>query len=125
MKPDLEKQFQQAKEHLIIVEGKKDLASLKQLGFKHIFVIHETSHSIYEKIEEIEQKAGKRKICILTDFDKRGKKLYLLLKSELSKRKVRLDNTFRGVLLKQNISHIEGLASFMRHEKNEKIKKNR
>jgi hypothetical protein len=39
-----------------------------------------------------------------------------LLKAELSKRKVKLDNTFRGTLLKLNISHVEGLASFLKNE---------
>ena len=112
--PNLSKELEQAKEMLIIVEGKKDFLALNELGFKNIFIINESGKSIYEKIEEIEEKAGKSKICILTDFDKKGKQLYLLLKAELSQRKVRLDNTFRGLLLKENISHIEGLASFMK-----------
>jgi 5S rRNA maturation endonuclease (ribonuclease M5) len=94
---------------------------LLDLGFKNIFVINETGKSLYEKIEEIEELAGKRKICILTDFDKKGKKLYLKLKSELSTRKLRLNNSFRGILLKLNISHIEGLSSFIKSQK-EKFK---
>ena len=103
----------------MIVEGKKDKVALSSLGFKKIFVIHESGKSIYEKIEEIESLADKDKICILTDFDKKGKKLYLLLKSELSKRKVKLDNTFRGVLLKMRISHIEGLIHYLEYGKEE------
>lgn len=108
-----QKQLDKSKKYLIIVEGKKDLLALKELGFENIFVLNETGKSLYEKIEEIEVRAGKNKICILTDFDKKGKKLYLLLKSELCKRKVKLDNSFRGMLLKLNISHIEGLARFI------------
>ena len=103
------KELEKAKDMLVIVEGKKDKAALETLGFKNIFIINEAGKSLYEKIEEIEEQAGKKKICILTDFDKKGKKLYLLLKSELSKRKVKLDNSFREILLKENISHIEGL----------------
>lgn len=118
MKPYIEKELEKVKEYLIIVEGKKDKEALQELGFRNIFVIHETGKSIYEKIEQIEQKAGKKKICILTDFDKGGKKLYLLLKSEFSKRKVHLDNSLRGILLKQKISHIEGLSSFLKNENN-------
>ena len=101
MKTNILKEFDKAKELFIVVEGKNDLLALKKLGFKNIFVIHETGKSLYEKIEQIEEEAGKRKICILTDFDKKGKKLYLLLKSELAKRKVHLDNSLRGVLLKR------------------------
>ncbi len=112
--PQLSKELEEAKELFIIVEGKKDYLSLSELGFKNIFIINESGKSIYEKIEQVEQLAGKRKICILTDFDKKGKQLYLLLKAELSKRKVKLDNKLRGILLKSNISHIEGLSSFMK-----------
>ena len=103
------KEIERAKEYLIIVEGKKDRQALLALGFKNIFVLNETGKSLYEKVEEIERLAGKKKICILTDFDKKGKKLYLLLKKELSTRKVRLDNSLRGIFLKNKISHIEGL----------------
>ena len=112
-KSELNQEIEKAKEFFIIVEGKKDKEALEQLGFKNVFIINETGKSIYEKIEEIEEKADKNKICILTDFDKKGKKLYLLLKSELCKRKVKLDNRLRGILLKLNIGHIEGLASFL------------
>ncbi len=118
---NFEKIFNNAREMLIVVEGKKDKLALQKLGFDIIFVINETGKSLYEKIEEIETLAEGKKICILTDFDKKGKKLYLLLKSELGKRKVRLDNTLRGALLKLKISHIEGLASFI-NEKGERIK---
>ena len=120
MKIDLEKEFNKAKHLFLIVEGKNDKKSLLELSFKDIFVINESGKSIYEKIEEVEEQAGKRKICILTDFDKKGKKLYLLLKSELSKRKVRLDNSLRGMLLKQKISHIEGLSTFMKNHDKQK-----
>ena len=120
---ETEKEIEEAKSLFIIVEGEKDKKSLLELGFKYIFIINETGKSIYEKIEEIEEIAGKKKICILTDFDKKGKQLYLLLKSELSKRKVKLDNSFRGILLKLNISHIEGLSNFLRNH-NERTRKN-
>jgi len=111
---EFQKELEKAQNLFIVVEGKKDKQALQELGFKSIFILNETGKSIYEKIEQIEALAGNHKICILTDFDKKGKKLYLLLKSELSKRKVTLDNTFRGILLKMKISHIEGLSSFMR-----------
>jgi len=106
-------ELDKVKDHLIIVEGKKDKDSLQKLGLNNIFVLNEHRKSLCEKVEEIEEIAGKRKLCILTDFDKKGKKLYLLLKSELSKRKVRLDNKFRSTLLRLKISHIEGLASYI------------
>lgn len=114
---ELLKQIEKAKEYLIIVEGKKDKHALQQLGFEKIFVINETGKSLYEKIEQIQNLVGRDKVCILTDFDKKGKKLYLLLKSKLSESGARLDNTIRGFLLKQKISHIEGLYHFIENEK--------
>jgi len=116
------KQIEKARQHIIVVEGKKDKSSLQQLGFNKIFVIHETGKSLPEKIEQIQEIAGKNKVCILTDFDKKGRKLYLLLKSKLQELGVKLDNTLRGFLLKQRISHIEGLYRFI-NNKNENSKK--
>jgi len=106
---ELLKELEKAKEYLVIVEGKKDFQALKNLGFNSIFIINETGRSLGEKIEQVEKLAGKTKICILTDFDKKGKKLYLLLKSELSMRNVRLDNSLRGMLLKNRVQHIEDI----------------
>jgi len=118
MNQELLKQIEKAKDYLIIVEGKKDKASLQQFGFQKIFVIHETGKSIPEKIEQIQEMCNKKdKVCILTDFDKKGKKLYLLLKSKLLEIGVKLDNTLRGFLLKQRLGHIEGLSTFAKNVK--------
>lgn len=128
MKPEFLKQVEKAKKHLIVVEGKKDKYALQELGFENIFVIHETGKSFGEKIEQIQELCDKKdRVCILTDFDKKGKHLYLLLKSKFSELGVRMDNSLRGFLLKQKISHIEGLSSFLKNEeKNEnKNKTNR
>jgi len=116
MNQEILKQLEKAKDYLIIVEGKKDKNALQSLGFHNIFVINETGKSLPEKIEQIQGMCTKKdKVCILTDFDKKGKQMYLLLKSKLSELGVKLDNSFRGFLLKQNISHIEGLAHFIKN----------
>ncbi len=98
---------------LIVVEGKKDREALEKIGFKNIFVLNETGKSLYEKIEKI---SSISKTCtILTDFDKKGKKLYLFLKSELQKKGIKVNSSLRTALLKLNISHIEGLDTFIKH----------
>lgn len=109
------KEIDKVKEHVVIVEGLKDKSALEELSFKRIIVLNENGKSLKEKIEEIEKivDESKSKICILTDFDKRGRKLYIKLKAELSIRKVKLDNSLRAMLLKEKISHIEGLATFI------------
>ncbi len=104
------------KSYVIIVEGKKDLFSLKALGFQKVYTIHETSVPIRERVEQIAQIIDKKdKVCILTDFDKKGKSLYLLLKSLFPEFGVRLDSSFRGLLLKAHLSHVEGLYHMITH----------
>ncbi len=107
----LEDDIEKAKKNLIIVEGKNDEKALKELGFQEIFIINETGRSLNEGIELIEQTAHKRKVCILTDFDKRGKMLFMRIKSGLAERRIKMDNTLRGALLKCGVSHIEGIGS--------------
>ncbi|MFH1307992.1 MAG: toprim domain-containing protein, partial [archaeon] len=114
MRKELEKELAKFKKYLIIVEGKRDRQALEEIGFSNIFVINETGKSLYEKIEQIENIAGKTKVCILTDFDKKGKQLYIILKRELVKEGVKLDNKLRDILAGEKISHIEGLSSYIK-----------
>lgn len=97
---------------LIIVEGKKDKASLEQLGFnpENIFIIN-VKGTINEFIEKIIEK--NRETIILTDFDSTGKKLYFQIKRELVKNGIKVNNSLRLSMLKAKISHIEGLAKFI------------
>jgi 5S rRNA maturation endonuclease (ribonuclease M5) len=119
--PRLRQDIEKYLNYVIIVEGKKDVAALNHLGFKKVYAIHQTSLPLKERILQILNDINKKdKICILTDFDKKGKKLYLLLKSELQQLGARLDSSLRGILLKSRISHIEGLDKFI--EKVERIK---
>ncbi len=113
---ELASELLKSQKYLIIVEGKKDKRVLEELGFASIFSLNEDGKSLYEKIEEIESLASGKKICILTDFDKKGKQLYLILKKELATKKVKMDNTLRSVLLKNHVSHIEGLSHFLQSQ---------
>ena len=91
---------------LIIVEGKKDVASLKELGLKNI---RQLNGPLFETIESIDDK----EVVLLTDLDAEGKKLYSSLKRQLDRRGVRIDNTLRDLLFKTKLSHIEGLAHYL------------
>ncbi len=120
MNNQLLKQIEKSTDYLIIVEGEKDASALKQLGFNRIFILNETGKSLGEKIEQIQNNCTKKdKVCILTDFDKTGRQLYLLLKSKLNELGVKMDNSLRRTLLKERISHIEGLDNYL---KNQEIK---
>jgi 5S rRNA maturation endonuclease (ribonuclease M5) len=118
MKSQLKKQIEKAKSYIIVVEGKKDKKALQDLGFKNIFIIHETGKPLYWKIEKIAENCDKKeKVCILTDFDKEGKKLYFLLKEKFQELGIKQDNSLRGALLKEKISHIEGLSTYLKNHK--------
>ena len=107
-------------DYTIIVEGKKDVNSLNALGFKKVYAIHQNSVPIRERILELSKIIDKKeKICILTDFDKKGKTLYMLIKQEMQALGMRLDSSLRGLIIKAQVSHIEGLSSFI--EKLEKV----
>ena len=113
--PKLKQEIGKYKNYVIIVEGKKDINSMKSLGFEKVYAIHQTGISLRERIEEISNSIEKKdKICILTDIDKKGKKLYLLLKKEFSEKGVKLDSSLRGLIIKSGISHTEGIYKFMK-----------
>ncbi len=94
----------------VIVEGKRDVAALKKIGFKKIIVLYKKP--LYVIVEKIAEKY--KEVMILTDFDKEGKKLYGYLYKHLIKRGVRVDNSIRHFLLRNTkLSHIEGLDSYI------------
>lgn len=114
--PRLKQEIEKYRSYVIVVEGKKDAASLKSLGFERVYELHKNSIPLRERVEQIASELDKKdKVCILTDFDKEGKKIYLYVKPIFQELGVKLDSSFRGVLIKSGVSHIEGLAQFMKN----------
>ena len=112
--PQLKLEIEKYKNYAIIVEGKKDVNALKSYGFEKVYALHKTSVSLRERIEEISSLINKKeKVCILTDLDRKGRKLYKMVKPMLQEQGVKLDSSFRGLLIKSKISHIEGISKFM------------
>ena len=95
---------------LIIVEGINDKKALELLGLENIFVLKKGN--LFEAIEKIIN-SGVKKCMILTDFDSEGKKLYSMLKRELVKNGIKIDDKLRKLLMKEKLSHIEGLSTFL------------
>lgn len=111
---NLANEIEKFKDYVIIVEGRKDVQSLKSLGFDKVYAIHSTGVSIRERVEQIMLYVDKKdKVCILTDLDKRGKQLYMLLKTTFQELGAKLDSNLRGILIKTKLSHIEGFDKFM------------
>jgi len=93
---------------LIIVEGRKDRASLNRLGITNIIEL--SKKPLYQIVEEVSN--SNKECMILTDLDKKGKELYGKLNSDFQKRGTRVDNKLREFLFKNTkIRQIEGLQS--------------
>ena len=91
---------------LIIVEGKKDLITLRKLEIKNIITINKPIFQIVESIKE-------KEVIILTDIDKTGKRLYSKLRHDLQRRGIKIDNRFRNFLIQEtNLTNIEGLIKY-------------
>ncbi|MGV8142736.1 MAG: toprim domain-containing protein [Candidatus Pacearchaeota archaeon] len=101
-------------DYVIIVEGKKDAASLEALGFRKVYTVHDNALSLKERAEEISAQISRHEpVCILTDFDRRGKQLYLIILQAMQDLGIRVDFTLRDLLLRARVSHIEGFYNFV------------
>jgi len=115
----LKEEIEKFKDYVIVVEGKKDVNALKSYGFEKVYTIHQNGTSIKERAEQIMLYMDKKdKVCILTDLDRRGRQLYMLLKTIFQELGARLDSSLRGIFIKAKISHIEGFDTFMRKVEN-------
>ncbi|MBS7655778.1 toprim domain-containing protein [Candidatus Bathyarchaeota archaeon] len=100
----------------IIVEGKKDKLSLKRLGVeKGVLCLKASDKNFYDFTALIKGEA-----VLMVDFDKEGEDLALKLTRELTKMKIKVNNSiWRRIrdLTKPEVKSIEELANYM-----EKIK---
>ncbi|MGA2308740.1 MAG: toprim domain-containing protein [Candidatus Bathyarchaeia archaeon] len=100
----------------IIVEGKKDLETLRTLGVQGQIVTAKTGgKSRLDLISEIE-KIGNREVILLLDFDRRGKEWTAILRQNLEKARIKANVTFRKELLRfagKELKDIEGLAAYL------------
>jgi len=93
----------------IIVEGKKDKASLSDLGIDNVVTLKKP---LFAVVEDVAEKT--KEVVILTDFDKKGKELYGKLKKDFARNGVKVDMYFREFLQKNTrLSHIEGLRRYI------------
>jgi len=97
---------------LIIVEGFKDRKSLVSLGFSQNRILPLQRKALFRVVEEAIKKD--KRIAILTDLDRTGKKLYSKLKRDLSERGIYIDDKFRNFLFKYtSLRQIEGLKNYL------------
>jgi len=100
----------------IIVEGKKDVETLRALGVKGPVLTAKThGKSRLDLVSEIE-KIGTKEVILLLDFDRRGREWTAFLRQTLEKGKTRPNVTFRKELLRfagKELKDVEGLASYL------------
>lgn len=88
----------------IIVEGKNDKKILEYIGFKNVYTLYE--------IREILRKKKYDKAIILTDNDRKGKKIYKRIKDLLLSEDIVDDYIIRKKFFRKiRKSHIEDLKN--------------
>jgi 2,5-diamino-6-(ribosylamino)-4(3H)-pyrimidinone 5'-phosphate reductase len=100
----------------IIVEGKKDVESLRQLGIEGPIISAKTGgKSRTDLICDLEE-SGAREVILLFDFDRRGKEWTGTVKRRLENGRVKADLTFWRELLRfagRELKDVEGLTAYL------------
>ncbi len=97
---------------LVVVEGVKDKRALESFGIKNIFTLKKPLYAVVEEIASAE-----KEVVLLTDLDEEGKKLYHQLSRDLQKHGVKVDNRLREFLFTTKLRHVEGLATYLSHDR--------
>ena len=100
----------------ILVEGKKDVNTLRNLGIKGIIITIKTKgKSFLNLISEIKQLEAS-KVILLLDFDKRGKEGTKCFQQNLEHNKIKYNLTYWRELIaltSKEIQYIESLDSYL------------
>jgi len=101
---------------LVIVEGRKDIESLRQIGAGgKILPVKSSGKSLLDALREIE-KQRVREAILLMDFDRRGRELTARLARQLEAMKIKPNLTFWRRLLSlmgRDVKDIESLPSYI------------
>ena len=99
----------------ILVEGRKDIQALRELGVTgKIFSAKTSGKSRLDVMFEMEQ-SGQREIMLLLDFDRRGKEWTERLRQDLERIGIKPNLTFWNKLfgiLGRDVKDIEGLVAY-------------
>jgi 5S rRNA maturation endonuclease (ribonuclease M5) len=87
---------------LIIVEGKRDVRVLRNLGVEAPIIKTQSRLSRFDMVENIASEFGKEgQVLILTDYDKEGKEICSFIEKELELRGVKVLKRERRMIRKQ------------------------
>jgi 5S rRNA maturation endonuclease (ribonuclease M5) len=100
----------------IVVEGKKDIESLRALCVEGKIISAKTGgKSLLDVISEVE-KTGVPEIILLLDFDRRGKEWTKRIRQQLEKARIKPNVRFWFELLTlvgREVKDVEGLSAYM------------
>lgn len=100
----------------IVVEGKKDLEALRELGVQGKILSAKTGgRSFLDLLSEIEE-AEPREVILLFDFDRRGREWTKRLKMHLEKARIKANVTLWCELYKllgKDVKDIESITTYM------------
>ncbi|MDH5483195.1 MAG: toprim domain-containing protein [Candidatus Bathyarchaeota archaeon] len=100
----------------IIVEGKKDVETLRDLAVEGKIITAKTGgKSLLDVISEIE-KTNASEVILLFDFDRRGKEWTKRLKQQLERARIKANVRFWLELLSlvgREVKDVEGLTTYM------------
>ena len=100
----------------IIVEGKKDIETLRVLGVEGEIISAKTGGKSRLDVVSEAEKRDSRELILLLDFDRRGKEWTQVLKQQLEKAKIKPNLRFwkdLQSLVGKEVKDIEGLASYI------------
>ena len=101
---------------LIIVEGKNDVETLRQLGVEGEIVSAKTGGRTQQDVICELEESGDKEVIMLLDFDKRGREWTRVLKQRLEKARIKPNLTFWNDLMRfagREVKDVEGLASYI------------
>lgn len=101
---------------LIIVEGRNDVETLRQLGVDGEIISAKTGGRTQQDIICELEESGAKEVIMLLDFDRRGREWTTVLKQRLEKARIKPNLTFWNDLMRfagREVKDVEGLASYI------------
>ena len=98
----------------VVVEGERDVKSLRALGLAGEIVPLNRGNSVFNLCERLAE--GHRAVIVLTDWDVRGGQLARLLRNGLAANGVKHDDDFRAriaALCRREVTTVEDLDRFV------------
>lgn len=101
-------------EWAVVVEGEKDVASLRELGLEGEILRVKGAAAVFNWCEHLATRH--RKVILLVDWDRGGGHLARLLMDALDANGIRHDDSYRRALAhatKKEVVHVEALARYV------------